>query len=76
MGRLTSVSRRDLIARFRELGFEGPHSGGRHQFMRLGDRRFILPNPHKQDVSVDLLARILRQAGVSRADWLGESEQR
>ena len=43
--------------------------------MLWGSRRFILPNPHKSDVSVDLLFRILRQAGVSREEWLGEREQ-
>jgi len=29
-----------------------------------------IPNPHGRDVSVDLLAKILRQAGVSREDLL------
>ena len=30
-----------------------------------------VPNPHERDVSVDLLARLLRQAGISRREWLG-----
>jgi hypothetical protein len=29
-----------------------------------------IPNPHGADISVDLLARILRQAGISREEWL------
>jgi hypothetical protein len=29
-----------------------------------------IPNPHGEDVSVDLLARILKQAGISREEWL------
>jgi len=29
-----------------------------------------IPNPHGRDISVDLLARILRQAAISRDDWL------
>ena len=29
----------------------------------------ILPNPHRGEVSVDLLARILRQAGITREEW-------
>ena len=74
MGRLTSISRRDLIDRFRQLGFEGPHSGGRHQFMVCSSRRFILPTPYQSDIGVDLLSRILRQSGVSRKEWLGESD--
>jgi hypothetical protein len=32
----------------------------------------IIPNPHEGDISVGLLARLLRQAGVSREEWLGE----
>jgi len=31
------VKRRDLIRNLRELGFEGPYSGGRHEFMVKGD---------------------------------------
>jgi hypothetical protein len=38
--------------------------------MVRGAVRLILPNPHRQDISIDLLARILRQAEVSREAWL------
>lgn len=51
------------------LGFDGPFSGGRHEFLVRGNRRLILPNPHRGDISVDLLTRILKQAGVSREEW-------
>ena len=56
----------------RELGFEGPLAGGRHPQMRRGDLTVIIPNPHEGDIGVDLLRRILRQAGVTREEWLGE----
>jgi predicted RNA binding protein YcfA (HicA-like mRNA interferase family) len=39
--------------------------------MRRGDLTVIIPNPHKGDIGVGLLRRILRQAGVSREEWLG-----
>jgi hypothetical protein len=29
-----------------------------------------VPNPHREDVSVDLLKKILKQAGISREEWL------
>lgn len=29
-----------------------------------------IPNPHRGDISPDLLTRILRQAAVSRDAWL------
>lgn len=70
MKRLSAVSRRDLLSRLKQLGFEGPYTGGRHEFMVRGSLRLTLPNPHRQDVGVDLLVRILRQAGVTREEWL------
>jgi len=69
MTRIGPVSRRELIQRLRRLGFEGPLAGGRHEFMTRGSIRLIVPNPHRQEISPDLLARILRQAGISREDW-------
>ena len=70
MSHLTPVSRRELIQRLTQLGFDGPYAGGRHMFMLRGERRLIIPNPHRQEISVDLLHRILRQAEVSREKWL------
>jgi len=29
-----------------------------------------IPHPHQGDISVDLLSRILKQAGISREEWL------
>jgi predicted RNA binding protein YcfA (HicA-like mRNA interferase family) len=67
--RLTSVTRRELVRRLRLLGFDGPFVGGRHEFMLRGTRRLILPNPHRGDIGIDLLVRLLRQAGVTREEW-------
>ena len=55
------------------MGFEGPYAGGRHPQMRRGDLTLILPNPHIGDVGPGFLRRLLRQAGVSHEEWLGES---
>ncbi len=63
------ISRRGLIQNLRSLGFDGPYSGGRHQFMSRGDVVLAIPNPHRGDVGIGLLSRILRQAGVSRREW-------
>jgi predicted RNA binding protein YcfA (HicA-like mRNA interferase family) len=63
------VKRRDLIACLRRLDFNGPYSGGRHEFMYKGDVTVVLPNPHQSDIGHELLARVLRQAGVSREEW-------
>ncbi|HCC69026.1 MAG TPA: type II toxin-antitoxin system HicA family toxin [Nitrospiraceae bacterium] len=71
MPRLTPVTWRELVQRLRELGFEGPYGGGRHPQMRRGDITVIIPNPHEGDIGVGLLKRLLRQAGISREEWLG-----
>jgi len=34
-----------------------------------GKRPVIIPNPHSGDISVDLLRRILRDAGIDRDLW-------
>jgi len=37
--------------------------------MVKGDLVLTIPNPHRLEISVDLLVRILRQAGISREEW-------
>jgi predicted RNA binding protein YcfA (HicA-like mRNA interferase family) len=72
VAKLAPVSSRELVQRLRELGFEGPFAGGRHPQMHRGQLTLIIPNPHEGDIGVGLLSRLLRQAGISRAEWLGE----
>ena len=58
-----------MIRYLKDLAFEGPYSGAKHQFMVKGDITIRLPNPHQTDIGRELLARILRQAGISKEDW-------
>ena len=58
------------MARLKALGFSGPYTGGRHQFMVRGSIRLVLPNPHRGEIGEDLLKRILRQAGIEEEEWL------
>jgi predicted RNA binding protein YcfA (HicA-like mRNA interferase family) len=69
MPSLNPVSRRKLIQNLRALGFDGPYSGGSHQFMVKEEMRLVIPNPHSSDISGALLAKILRQAEISREEW-------
>ncbi|MDD4653753.1 MAG: type II toxin-antitoxin system HicA family toxin [Methanothrix sp.] len=69
MPRLTPISRSELIRRLKELGFAGSFSGKRHQHMKRGATLAIIPNPHGGEISVDLLAEILRKAQISRDEW-------
>jgi predicted RNA binding protein YcfA (HicA-like mRNA interferase family) len=64
-----AVSRKELIRKFRGLGFTGPFSGGKHQFMSRGRQKIRIPNPHVGDIGASLLKEILRQAGISSEDW-------
>lgn len=63
------VSRKELVRCLHRAGFDGPFSGGKHQFMIRGDVTVRIPNPHRGDVGRELLARILRQAGIDRDEW-------
>lgn len=69
MARLSPVSFSELVRKLKALGFEGPISGGKHLFMIRGDVRLNVSNPHRQDIGVDLLKRILRQAEIQREEW-------
>lgn len=71
MPKLLAISHAELIRKLRKAGFEGPFPGGKHLFMLRGEQRLTLPNPHRGDVAVALLQRILRQAGIERDQWLG-----
>ncbi len=64
-----SIKRKDFIRALKDAGFEGPHSGGKHEFMVKGNLRLTLPNPHQGEIGRDLLSRILKQAGISREEW-------
>jgi predicted RNA binding protein YcfA (HicA-like mRNA interferase family) len=65
-----STPRKDIIRKFRALGWEGPVQGGRYQFMVKGKRKQKIPNPHRgEQYGVALLADILRQAGISHDEW-------
>jgi len=68
--KLTPVSWNVLVKRLNKLGFEGPYSGGKHPFMVKNDLVLTIPNPHKAVISVDLLSRILKEAKISREEWL------
>jgi predicted RNA binding protein YcfA (HicA-like mRNA interferase family) len=63
------ISRKELIRKFKALGYDGPFSGGKHQFMIKGKQKIRIPNPHLSDIGVSLLKEILRQAGMSSQDW-------
>ena len=64
------ISRKELIRKFRALGYSGPFSGGKHQFMKKCQKKIRIPNPHgSRDIHISLVKEILRQAGISNEEW-------
>ncbi len=56
---VAAISRKELIRKFRALGYSGPFSGGKHQFMVKGRQKIRIPNPLMSDIGVNLLREIL-----------------
>ncbi|OGU13807.1 MAG: hypothetical protein A2X61_14115 [Ignavibacteria bacterium GWB2_35_12] len=63
------ISYKEFIRRLNNFGFNGPFPGGKHQYMIKGNIRLTIPNPHRKEISVDLLIRLLRQAGILKEEW-------
>ena len=59
MSRWVPCKRRVFIRRLRKLGFDGPYSGTRHQFMVYGRHRMSVPS--NAEYSVPQLRMILRE---------------
>ena len=59
MSRWVPCKRRDFIRRLKRLGFEGPFSGARHQFMVYGQHRLAIPS--NAEYSVPQLRMLLQE---------------
>ena len=69
MYKIVPVSRRKLVRKMRSLGFDGPYPGSDHEYMVKGDIFVIIPNPHRGDIGIDLIKKILKHAEIDRGDW-------
>ena len=67
MSRWQPCKRRDFIKRLRQLGFDGPYSGTRHQFMVYENHRLSIPS--NTEYSVPQLRMMVYEVG----DILGHS---
>ena len=59
MSRWTPCRPRDFILRLRQLGFDGPYSGTRHQFMVYRKHRLTIPT--NKEYSVAQLRMMIRE---------------
>ncbi len=62
MSRWTPCKRREFIRRLRVLGFDGPFSGTRHQFLVYGENRLTIPS--NEEYSVPQLKMMLHEIQV------------
>jgi len=61
VSRWTPCKRRDFIRRLRQLGFDGPFSGTRHQFMIYKQHRLAIPS--NTEYSVAQVRMMIREVG-------------
>ncbi len=66
---MPAISRRELIRKLRQFGYNGPFVGSDHPFMINGTIKLKIPNVHEGDIGPGLLSRILKQAGIPREEW-------
>jgi len=70
MPKIHPISRTKLIKKLGTLGFEGPFGGGKQSYMKTRGKMIIIPNPHRGDIGVKLVKKILNQIKISEDDWL------
>ena len=75
MSQLQPCKRKVFIRRLRQLGFDGPYSGTRHQFMVYRNHRMSIPSD--LEYSVPKLRMMLNEAesiidrSISSDEWNG-----
>ena len=69
MSKLVPISQRKLIIKLKKFGFTGPYQEGKHPYMIKERMSVAIPNPHKGDISKNLLSEILRQVDISSSEW-------
>ncbi len=73
MSRWNPCRRREFVRRMRALGFDGPFSGTRHQFMIFAGHRLTVPSSN--EFAVPLLRMMIREVEgiigrrLSAAEW-------
>ncbi len=73
MSQWAPCKRRDFIRKLRKLGFDGPFSGTRHQFMIYAQHRLAIPS--NAEYSVPQLRMMVREIEdiigrvIAAEDW-------
>lgn len=71
---MSPISRKELIRRLRKLGFEGPFTGGKHDYMHRASDHLRLAVPRddakNREIGTELQKRIIREIGVVSKAWI------
>ncbi len=70
MSALNPISRNNLIKKLKRIGFTGPYSGTRHQYLEKENHLIFIPNPHGKDIGIPLLKQIIKQIGINKNDFI------
>lgn len=70
MSSLSPLPRRILIKKLRKLGFSGPYPATRHEFMKRGNEKIFIPNPHGKDIGLPIIKNIIHQLKISNQEFI------
>ena len=75
MNRWNPCRRSTFVRRLRTLGFDGPYSGSKHQFMTFANHRLTIPS--NDEYSVPQLRMVIHEVEsilereISASEWNG-----
>jgi predicted RNA binding protein YcfA (HicA-like mRNA interferase family) len=71
MPKINPISRNKLISKLKVLGFEGPFTATKHQYMIKEKHKIFIPIPHGgKDIGIPLLKKIIRQIEITKDDFI------
>lgn len=66
---LKPVNRKELIRKLKRAGFSGPFSGAKHQYMSNNKLKIFIPNPHRKDIGLKIIKRIIIDINISNKEF-------
>lgn len=66
---LKPISRKELVRKLKRVGFSGPFSGAKHQYMLRDKLKIFIPNPHGNDIGLKIIKRIIVDINISDKEF-------
>jgi len=71
MSSLSPLARRVLIKKLKKLGFNGPFSATRHEYMIKDKHKIFIPNPHKnKEIGLVIIKEIIKQLNIDKNEFI------